>query len=88
MHIPRKDDDSNDNFYEELQQVFEYFSQYNMKILLGDYNAKSGSEDIFKKTFGSESLQQDSNDKGFIIEKFTYLHHRAESSWRSSQFLN
>jgi len=25
VHVPREDDDSNDNFYEELQQVFELF---------------------------------------------------------------
>jgi len=88
VHVPREDDDSNDSFYEELQQVFDNFSQYNMKMLLGYCNAKSGSEDIFKTTFGSESLQQDSNDNGFRIEKFTYLHHRPESWWRSSLFLN
>ena len=88
VHVPREDDDSNDSFYEELQQVYEYFSQYNKKILSGDYNANLGSEDIFKTTFGNESLHQDSNDNVFRIEKFTYLHHRAESWWRSSLFLN
>ena len=35
VHVPREDDDSNNNFYEELQQVFEHFFQYNMKILSG-----------------------------------------------------
>ena len=33
-----------------------------MKILLADFNAKSGREDIFKLTIGNESLHQDSND--------------------------
>jgi hypothetical protein len=28
-----------------------------MKILLGDFNAKVGREDIFKPTVGNESLQ-------------------------------
>jgi hypothetical protein len=35
-----------------------------MKILLGDFNAKVGRENIFKPTIGNESLHQDSNDNG------------------------
>jgi hypothetical protein len=27
-----------------------------MKILLGDFNAKAGKEDIFKQTIGNDSL--------------------------------
>ena len=56
VHVPREGDDSNESFYEELQQVFEYFSQYNMEILSQHCNAKLQSEDIFKPTFGNESL--------------------------------
>ena len=33
-----------------------------MKILLGDFNAKVGQEDIFKPTVGKESLHKISND--------------------------
>jgi hypothetical protein len=50
-YVPREKDDRNDSFDEEIQQVFEHFSQYSMKILAGDCNAKSGNEDIFKPTF-------------------------------------
>ena len=35
-----------------------------MKILLGDFNAKVGRENIFKPTIGNESLHQNSNDNG------------------------
>jgi hypothetical protein len=35
-----------------------------MKILLGDFNAKVGREDIFKPTIGNESLHEISNDNG------------------------
>ena len=41
-----------------------------MKILLGDFNAKVGRENIFKPTIENESLHQDSTDKGFRIVKF------------------
>ena len=41
-----------------------------MKILLGDFNAKVGRENIFKPTTGNESLHQDSNDNGVRIVNF------------------
>jgi hypothetical protein len=42
-----KSNDVKDNFYEELGRVFDQFLRYGMKILLGDFNAKVGREDIF-----------------------------------------
>jgi hypothetical protein len=41
-----------------------------MKILLGDFNAKLGREDIFKPTIGNESLHQFSNDNGVRTVNF------------------
>jgi len=41
-----------------------------MKILLGDFNAKVGRENIFKSTTGNESLHQDGNDTGVRIVNF------------------
>jgi hypothetical protein len=42
-----------------------------MKILLGDFNAKLGREDIFNPTIWNDSLHQDSNDNGVRIVNFT-----------------
>ena len=56
-------------FYKELQQVFEYFPEYDMKILLGCFKAKVGRENIFKPTIRNEGLHQDSNDNGVRISK-------------------
>jgi exonuclease III len=49
VHAPTEDkiDDLKDRFYEELEHVFDKFPKYPMKILLGDFNAKVGREDIF-----------------------------------------
>jgi len=44
-----------------------------MKIILGDYNAKVGKENIFKPTIGNKSLHQDSNDNGVRIVTFATL---------------
>jgi len=43
-----------------------------MKILLGDFNAKVGRENIFKLTIGNDSLHQDSNDNGVRIIHLFY----------------
>ena len=59
MHAPseEKSDDSKDSFYKELEQIFNHFPKYHMKILLGDFNAKVGRENIFKLIIGNESLR-------------------------------
>jgi len=41
-----------------------------MKILLGDFNAKVGRENIFKPTIWNESLHKDSNDNGVRLVNF------------------
>jgi hypothetical protein len=45
-----------------LEQGFYHFPKYHIKILLGDFNAKVGRENIFKPTIGNESLHQDNNN--------------------------
>jgi hypothetical protein len=49
IHAPtdNKIGDKKDSFYEELERVFDKFPKYHMKILVGDFNAKVGTEDIF-----------------------------------------
>ena len=42
-----------------------------MKIILGDFKAKVGRENIFKPTIGNESLHQGSKDNGVKIVNFT-----------------
>jgi hypothetical protein len=77
VHAPseEKSDESKDTFYEELEQVFDHLPKYQMKILLGDFNAKVGWENIFKPTIGKESLHQDSNDNGVRLVNFATSKH-------------
>jgi endonuclease/exonuclease/phosphatase family metal-dependent hydrolase len=44
-----------------------------MKILLGDFNAKVGREDIFKPIIGYQSLHEASSDNGVRIINFSTL---------------
>jgi hypothetical protein len=62
-----KSDDSEDSFYKGL---LNQFPKYKLKILLGDFNALVGRENILKPTTGNESLHQDSNNYGVRIVKF------------------
>jgi hypothetical protein len=64
-----KSDESKESFCEELEQVFDHFPKYHMKILLGGFYAKVGRENIFNPTIGKESLHQDSNDNGVRLVK-------------------
>jgi exonuclease III len=72
VHAPteEKSDDSKNSFYEELEQIYDHFPKYQMKILLGDFTAKLGREDTFKPTIGNESLHEDSSDNGVTVVNF------------------
>ena len=67
--------------YEELEQVFNHFPKYHMKILLGDFNAKVGRENIFKPTIGQKSHHQDSNDNGVRIVNFATSKNLVVKCW-------
>jgi hypothetical protein len=51
------------SFFEEVGSVFNKFCKYRIKILLGDFIAKVGKEDIFKRTIGKESVHEINNYK-------------------------
>jgi len=50
VHAPSEEKrfDSKDIFHEELEQVFEYFTKYHMKFVLGYFNAIMEREGTFK----------------------------------------
>ena len=53
LHTPNENSgDSKESFYEEVEQVFDHFPKYHMKILLGDFEAKVGGENIFNQLWG------------------------------------
>jgi hypothetical protein len=59
-----------DRFYEEIQSVYHTFPKYNTKILLRDFTAKVGREDIFKPIFGNGSLYEIMNNNGDKVVNF------------------
>jgi exonuclease III len=99
VHAPCEDkgDDEKDSFYEELGHVFDQFPRYDMNILLVDFNAKVGRENIFKPTIGNESLHEISTDSGvrvvnfatskYLVVKSTMFPHRKihKHTWTSPE---
>jgi hypothetical protein len=70
-----------DSFYEEVEHMCDKFPKYHMKILLEDFNARVGKEDIFKPTIRNESLHKISDDNGVRLVNFaTSKNLRVEST--------
>jgi exonuclease III len=72
VHTPcdGKSDDIKDSFHKELGSVLHQLPRYDMKMLLGEFHAKVGREDIFKLTTGNESSHEISNDDGISVVNF------------------
>jgi endonuclease/exonuclease/phosphatase family metal-dependent hydrolase len=73
VYAPTEDIDDflEDSFHKELEVIFDQFPRYHMKILMGDFNAKVGREDIFKPIIGNESLHEASNYNSVRVVNFT-----------------
>jgi exonuclease III len=83
-------------FYERLETVCDLLPNSNVKILLGDFNAKIGQEPFFSPTIGKNSLHVNSNEndtrlinvamtRNMVISSITFPHkniyeHRSCSS--------
>jgi exonuclease III len=72
VHAPTEDkiDDVKDRFYKVIEHVFDKYPKYNTEIMLGDFSAKVGKEDILKPTVGNERLHKTSNDNGVRVVNF------------------
>jgi len=72
VHAPNEEkcDEAKVSFYEELEQVFDQFPKYHVRMLLRDFNAKVRRENIFKPTIGQEILHQYINDNGVRLVNF------------------
>ena len=72
VHAPteEKDDDEKDNFYEDLDQIYEECPKRDVKIIIGDLNAKIGQEETYGPITGKYSLHTLSNDNGIRLINF------------------
>ena len=82
VHSPTEDkgDEVKDEFYNELEAMFDKPSKYHKKIVLGDFIAKVGREDIFRSTISKYSLHNETNDNGVSLIRFATAKNIVESS--------
>jgi hypothetical protein len=84
-----------DIFNEELELVSDKFPKYRMKMMLGDFSARVGREEIFKRTTGKYSFHEILNVnevkvvnfavyKSFAVKSTMFLHHKIHKlTWKS-----
>jgi len=68
--IEEKDDNEKDNSYEDLDQMYEQCPKRDVKIVIGDLNAKIGQDDIYRLITGKYSLRNLSSDNGTRLINF------------------
>ena len=59
-----------EDFYNLLEQSINQTANSDIKIILGDFNAKVGKVNIYKPTTGSESLHNKTNNNGIKMIQF------------------
>jgi hypothetical protein len=71
VHAPTEEkDDDKDNFYEDLDQIYEECPKRAVKIIIGDLNAKVGQEEIYRPIIRKYTLRTLSNDNGIRFINF------------------
>ena len=83
-HAPTEDkeDTPNDTFYDKLEVLYNRCPSSDIKILVGDFNAKVGREGIFGPKVGKHSLHGKTSDNGFRLVFFAAAQNMVISSTR------
>lgn len=75
-----KDEETKEEFYEQLELLMDGIPKADVKIVLGDFNAKIGREEAFSPTIGRNSLHETSNDNGIRTVNFAAARNLVVSS--------
>lgn len=69
VYAPTEDaeGDIKDVFYEMIEEEYRKLPSYDTKIIMGDFNAKIGKEQVWKGVAGLNSLHTNSNDNGIRL---------------------
>jgi hypothetical protein len=68
-HVLNEDklEEEKEEIYEHLERVYRRCPRHDVKIIMGDMNAKIGKEQDFIPTIGKHSLHEESNDNGLLL---------------------
>ena len=93
--IEDADDEEKELFYDQLQRTYNKIASNDVKMVMGDMNAKLGREMIFRPYLGKHSLHEDCNENGLKLVDFamgknltissTHFEHKNihKATWRS-----
>jgi len=73
VHAPTedKDDEEKDKFYLELETIYSRCPKHDIKMVLGDFNAKVGREESKNPYAGRKGLHEGSNENGYKLVQFS-----------------
>jgi len=71
-HAPteEKEKEVKNEFYEDLERVYDTFPRHSLKVVIGDMNAKLEHDEGYIPTIGRECLYSMSNDNETIFVNF------------------
>ena len=96
VHAPHNEssEDDKDAYYELLEKTYDDLPAHDIKIVLGDFNAKVGKEEVFRPTIGRYSLHEITNENGQrmiffaavrnLVAKSTFHQHKSRhlATWK------
>jgi exonuclease III len=82
VHAPteEKDEMQEDDFYEELEGIYMKAPKNDIKIVMGDFNAKVGKESGLAPNVGKYSLHEETNNNGWRMIDLAITKNMAISS--------
>jgi len=82
VHAPReeKDEIQKDDFYEDLERIYMKAPKHDIKVVMGDFNAKVGKEPGLAPNVGKYSLHEETNNNGWRMTDFAITKNMAISS--------
>jgi endonuclease/exonuclease/phosphatase family metal-dependent hydrolase len=81
IHSPTEEEEAEKNFYDKLDRVYQKAPTHDIKIIMGDMNAKVG-KDMRAHNAGKHSLHEVSNDNGMRLIDFAVSKNMVNSSVR------
>jgi exonuclease III len=77
------EEEEKDEFYTKMEEEINKVQRHDVKMILGDLNAKIGREEMYRSTIGKESLHEDSNDNGLRLIDFAIEKMIIRSTWHA-----
>jgi hypothetical protein len=72
VHAPHngRPDEEKERFYSQLERAHDNCPKHDIKIVIGDFNAQVGREEIYRPVIGKYSLHRETNENGLRLITF------------------